>query len=289
MKNKNSFSNQRFYWAIYACVIIIALIAGANIYFNLVSFKPKNLDIVKNTEIPKKILTQTNSEVRPVVNTKPEKYLAPEDKKIFRYNSPLKNTKNPDQIKKLDPVQIQDHIKQDTQKKPSDDIQKNQPNPKQISNIKNSARNNIQNNSCFFDETQKMSWPVSGKILMDYNSEKLIYDKTLDQYRTNDSLSIAAKIGDQVKAGADGIVKLITKTDEDGNLIIIDHGNNWTSIYSQLQDNLLVNEGDFVKKGQAIGGVNSPTKYGVLLGSHLDFKVTHNDSSINPKNLLARD
>ena len=196
-----------------------------------------------------------------------------------------KTKKNPDQIKKID----SDQIKNDTPKKPKKSVQTKQPNPSQVSNIKNQTQNKEQNNFCFFDGTQKMSWPIYGKILMDYNPENLIYDKTLDQYRTNDSLSISAKIGDQVKASADGVVQLITKTDEDGNLIIIDHGNNWTSVYSQLQDDLLVNEGDFVKKGQAIGGVNSPTKYGVLLGSHLNFKVTHDDSSVNPKTLLACD
>ncbi len=281
MRKNNFFHNKSFYFAIYACLIIIALITGTNIFFNLASSKPKNLASIKKIDLPQKINPEKN-EVKPVLNDKSKNYLTPEDKQIFQYHPPLENKKNPDPIKKLD----QDKIKNSTEKRPA--TEKNAPGKKQIIKTENQSQDHNKTHFCSFDGTQKMSWPVSGKILMDYQPDKLIYDKTLEQYRTNDSLSISAKIGEQVKASADGIVKLITKTDEDGNLIVIDHGNNWTSVYSQLQDNLLVNEGDYVKKGQIIGGVNSPTKYGVLLGSHLDFKITHDDNSVNPKIFLAQ-
>ena len=281
MKKNIFFQNKSFYFAIYACIIIITLITGVNIYRNLISSQPKNLASINKINLPQKINSEKD-EIRPVLNDKSKNYLTPEDKKNFQYHPPLENKKNPNPIKKLG----QDKIKNSTEKKPT--TEKNALEKKQIIKTENQNQDNNQTHFCSFDETQKMLWPISGKILMDYNPDKLIYDKTLEQYRTNNSLSISAKIGDQVKASADGIVKLITKTDEDGNLIMIDHGNNWTSIYSQLQDNLLVNEGDYVKKGQIIGGVSSPTKYGVLLGSHLDFKITHDDNSVNPKIFLAQ-
>ena len=126
-----------------------------------------------------------------------------------------------------------------------------------------------------------------GEIVMDYDDQNLVYDKTLEQYRTNDCISLAAQIGEQVKAAADGIVKSVLNTPESGNTIILDHGNGWSTTYSQLQDDLLVNQGDTVKKGQVIGGVGSPTKYGILLGSHLDFRVAHNDSYVNPKSIMV--
>ena len=283
MKKNIFFQNKSFYFAIYACIIIIALITGANIYFNLIASRPKNIASIKKIDLPQKINSEKDK-VLPVLNDKSKNYLTPEDKKIFQYHPPLQNKTGPDSIQKSDQNQIKENIQEKSE------TEKNTPtkNPTKKQIIKTENQDNNQTHFCSFDETKKMSWPVSGKILMDYNPDKLIYDKTLEQYRTNDSLSISAKIGDQVKASADGIVKLITKTDEDGNLIIIDHGNNWTSIYSQLQDNLLVNEGDYVKKGQIIGGVNSPTKYGILLGSHLDFKITHDDNSVNPKIFLAQ-
>ena len=50
--------------------------------------------------------------------------------------------------------------------------------------------------------TDKMAWPVSGNVLMEYSTEALIYDETLDQYRANDSMSIGAASGEAVVAAA---------------------------------------------------------------------------------------
>jgi murein DD-endopeptidase MepM/ murein hydrolase activator NlpD len=137
-----------------------------------------------------------------------------------------------------------------------------------------------------FSEEAKMTWPVLGEIVMDYSDSHAIYDKTLDQYRTNDTLCISADIGSQVLASAEGVVVKTTNTKENGNLVVIDHGNGWTTTYSQLQDGVLVKEGDVVKKGQVIGGVSGPSIYSVLLGNHVGFKVAKDSVPINPMSVL---
>jgi len=139
-----------------------------------------------------------------------------------------------------------------------------------------------------FVEGSSMFWPVDGEIVMDYSVDHTIYDKTLEHFRTNASISIAAPVGTQVKAASDGVVKSVTSTRETGNTVVIDNGNGWLTTYSQLQDQVLVNEGDVVKAGQVIGGVNNPTLYKVLLGSHLDFSVSKDDASVDPKTVLAK-
>ena len=53
-------------------------------------------------------------------------------------------------------------------------------------------------------------------------------------------------------------------------------------LYCQLQDGILVKEGQKVKQGQKIGQVAETSMYGVALGDHIDFKVTNNDSSVIP-------
>ncbi len=137
-----------------------------------------------------------------------------------------------------------------------------------------------------FSEDEVMSWPVLGEIVMDYSSEKMIYDKTLEQFRRNDSIAISSDVGSQVKASAEGIVRSVEKSREDGVTVVIDNGNGWSTTYSQLQDGVLVTEGDYVKPGQVIGGVGEPSIYSVLLGSHLDFKVTKDGNAVDPKELL---
>lgn len=139
-----------------------------------------------------------------------------------------------------------------------------------------------------FDDTKEMSWPVIGQVIMDYSVETAIYDKTLEQYRTNDSVCIAAPVGTDVTASAEGIVQSITNDSVNGNSVVINHGNGWMSTYSQLQDNILVTEGEVVCEGDVIGSVGEPSNYSVSLGSHLDFKLTKDDVSTDPKVVLAQ-
>lgn len=138
-----------------------------------------------------------------------------------------------------------------------------------------------------FDDNSKMNWPVLGDVVMDYSVDHVIYDQTLDQYRINDVLCISAEEGSEVRAAADGIVSSVTTTKKDGKKVVIDHGNGWLTTYSQLQDTVLIDVGDVVSKGQIIGGVGSPSIYGVLLGNHLGFAVSKDSRSVNPKDVLA--
>ncbi len=138
-----------------------------------------------------------------------------------------------------------------------------------------------------FDDNDEMIWPVSGQILMDYNIDSAIYDKTLEQYRTNSSICISAPLGTEVSASADGVITSIKKDEEKGVTVSIDHGNGWLSTYSQLQDNVAISEGQTVYKGDIIGNVGKPSKYGAALGPHLEFSVFKDDKATDPKLVLA--
>lgn len=138
-----------------------------------------------------------------------------------------------------------------------------------------------------FDDTKEMSWPVSGQIVMDYSTETAIFDKTLEQYRTNDSICISAPEKTPVLASAEGVVEKVFKDEESGNTIVLNHGNGWLSTYSQLEDNILVAVGQIVDEGEKIANIGSPTSYSLALGPHLDFKITKNDESSDPKLVLA--
>ncbi len=140
-----------------------------------------------------------------------------------------------------------------------------------------------------FDDSKEMTWPLSGQIVLDYSMETAIYDKTLDQYRTNDSVCIAGDVGADVLASAEGKVKSVSKDKENLTSITIEHGNGWMSTYSQLQDNVLVKEGDIVDEGAVIGNISEPSYKSSLLGPHLEFKVAHNDEYTDPKLILAQE
>ena len=121
---------------------------------------------------------------------------------------------------------------------------------------------------------------------MPYSIDHAIYDPTLDQYRTNASISLSAAQGAEVKAAADGKVKEIKEDTEAGNTIVLEHANGWLTTYGQLEDAVSVKKGDAVKQGQVIGSVDAPTKYGAALGSHLEFAMEQNGSPVDPQKKL---
>jgi murein DD-endopeptidase MepM/ murein hydrolase activator NlpD len=127
-----------------------------------------------------------------------------------------------------------------------------------------------------------MAWPILGEIAMAYSRDRVIYDLTLDQWRTNEVLCIAASLGDVITAAADGRVTEIYYSFESGITMTIDHGNGWHTTYSRLGANTIAQIGDVVYMGEPIAYVGDPPIYSILLGHHLGFMVTKDSSSVNP-------
>jgi len=138
-----------------------------------------------------------------------------------------------------------------------------------------------------FTAEDNMHWPVLGDVVMDFAMDRLIYDITLDQWRTNDNLAIAADRGDAVRAAASGVVSNILDSRQFGPTVVIDHGNGWITTYSQLDPDTVVSIGDVVTRGQIIGSVGSPSIFGSLLGYHVNFAITNDDAPIDPNTLLT--
>ncbi|NLK21812.1 MAG: M23 family metallopeptidase [Epulopiscium sp.] len=138
-----------------------------------------------------------------------------------------------------------------------------------------------------FSEATNILWPVSGEIVMDYSSDKLVYDKTLEEYKVHPAVCIAPSEESKVKAVAKGKVEVIKKDPETGITVVINHGNGWRTIYGQLQKDVSVQQDQIVEEGQVIGEIGSPTKYSVLLGQHVYFQVMKDGKPVNPKELLS--
>ena len=135
-------------------------------------------------------------------------------------------------------------------------------------------------------QTDSMAWPVLGDIVMTYSVNHLIFDKTLEQFRTNDNICIGSQLGAPVKAAAAGAVTEVFTTRERGKTVVVDHGNGWRTTYSQLQDEVLVRVGDVVSQGQQIGSVGSPSLFSSQLGYHLAFTVHRDQETVDPRTVL---
>ena len=138
-----------------------------------------------------------------------------------------------------------------------------------------------------FTEDERMSWPVYGDIAMIFSQDSLIWNPTLDQWRTNDDLRISAQEGTPVRAAAAGRVAEIGYDRIYGNFIRIDNGNGWETIFGQLMEGVLVTEGDVVQTGQVLGGVGRPSVSSVLNGHHVSLRVLRDSELVDPKLVLT--
>ena len=88
------------------------------------------------------------------------------------------------------------------------------------------------------------TWPVSGPVVTRFG-------RGATGIR-NDGVKIAVKEGTPILAAADGVVAYVgTGVASLGGLVMIKHGDTWTSIYGHCSQ-LLVQRGQSVKKGQTL-------------------------------------
>ncbi|MEW8973550.1 MAG: peptidoglycan DD-metalloendopeptidase family protein [Tissierellaceae bacterium] len=121
--------------------------------------------------------------------------------------------------------------------------------------------------------------PTYGRITSRFGSRRDPIRKTI---RFHQGVDIANSRGTSVKAAANGKVIFSGYQGSYGKTIIIDHGYGYKTLYGH-NSSLLVNVGDYVKKGQAISKMGSS---GRSTGSHLHFEVHKNDKPIDPFSVL---
>ena len=126
-----------------------------------------------------------------------------------------------------------------------------------------------------------LAWPVNGSVSLQYGSRVHPVFKTKV---FNSGIDITAPAGTPVKAAAPGEVLYQGWLRGFGQVVIIDHGGDLSTVYAHLSS-ASVREGSVVKTGTVIGSVgNSGTdaNYG------LHFEVRENGSAQNPMNYLKR-
>lgn len=136
-----------------------------------------------------------------------------------------------------------------------------------------------------FSEEDGLVWPIVGDVLINYSMDQTIYFPTLDQYKYNPAIVIAAAQGENISAAADGRVTSVSYDPGTGNTVVMELGNGYELTYGQLE-NITVSEGSFVHVGDGIGTVAAPTKYYSMEGTNVYFKLTKDGEPVNPMSKL---
>lgn len=136
-----------------------------------------------------------------------------------------------------------------------------------------------------FAESNGLQRPLEGEALIPFSMNGGVYFSTLDLYKYNPALMLAAQEGTAVYACAAGQVVDIFQDSEIGQAVTMDLGDGYKITYGQLKGlNVALNS--YVNSGDMIGSVAAPTKYFIREGANLYLKLTQNEEPVDPELLF---
>lgn len=125
--------------------------------------------------------------------------------------------------------------------------------------------------------------PVEGEIIKKFAKTSLVYSNTLGEWVTHNGIDIKADKTTVVKAAEEGTVKSIKNDPRYGLTIVIEHTNDYTTVYSNLLSAEFVVVGEKVEKGQTIGTVGNTATFEIADEPHLHFEILHNSENLDPE------
>lgn len=124
--------------------------------------------------------------------------------------------------------------------------------------------------------------PVEGDIVREYAKDNLIYSATLEEWTTHMGIDIKAEKTTVVKAAEAGTIKSIKNDPRYGLTIVIEHEDNFQTVYANLLTSEFVVEGEKVEKGQSIGTVGNTAVFEIADEPHLHFEVLKDALPVDP-------
>jgi septal ring factor EnvC (AmiA/AmiB activator) len=120
-----------------------------------------------------------------------------------------------------------------------------------------------------------LGWPVQGKVISYFGPQK---NGKFNIPTFQSGIDIQAERGEPVRAVAQGYTIFSSWFNGFGNMIIIDHGRHYYTVYAHLEEAFKF-KGDRVEKGEVIATLGDS---GSLLGPALHFEVRHHGKPTDP-------
>ena len=136
-------------------------------------------------------------------------------------------------------------------------------------------------------QKQYFMLPVSGEIQEEYSNRELVKSVTMGDWRTHNGVDIACETNTNVRCFSDGVVKEIVDDKLWGMTVRMEHPNGYVSVYSGLNPDVMVEEGQKVEIGDVIGTTNGSPAIEIGQEPHLHFEVIKNGVTVDPIKLIS--
>lgn len=130
--------------------------------------------------------------------------------------------------------------------------------------------------------------PVAGSVIKGHSLTIPVFSTTLEEWRVHSGIDISCDEGAEVFAAFDGTVSEVYTDPLLGCTVVIDHGSDVKSIYSNLvNDDTLAAVGTKINAGDSIGTVGDTSLSELAEEPHLHFEVSVNGVKADPLEYIS--
>ncbi|WP_312699669.1 M23 family metallopeptidase [Sedimentibacter sp.] len=135
------------------------------------------------------------------------------------------------------------------------------------------------------DNLNTMKLPLEGEVIREFTMDDLIYYEAIGEWRVHRGVDI--KPGDtlMIESALAGTVESVNTSEIMGTEIVIDHGNNIKTVYSNLVT-ANVKVGEKIQQGHVIGNVGKTAGIESSDGAHLHFELLVDGKNVNPMDYI---
>ena len=130
----------------------------------------------------------------------------------------------------------------------------------------------------------KLKWPVKGEIVGKFGNVK---NEKLNTITENLGIDILTSSNEKVYSVLDGVILTITNIRNFGDIVILDHGAGYYSVYSNLK-NINVFEGQYIDTYTHIGSVELGSNFNYPNQHVFNFQIWSNEKKLNPELWLKK-
>ena len=135
-------------------------------------------------------------------------------------------------------------------------------------------------------DLKSMKVPLAGELIREFTIDDLVYYEAIGEWRVHKGIDIKPKDTLLIESALKGKVEAVNNSEITATEIIIDHGNNVKTLYSNLIS-ANVQAGDTVKKGQVIGNLGKTVSIESAEGTHLHFELIVDGKHVNPLDYIT--
>lgn len=152
------------------------------------------------------------------------------------------------------------------------------------SNTTNNTPTNVTTENKVTETKKEITFikPTEGEIICGFAKDNLIYSETLKEWITHTAIDIKADKTSVIKAASAGVIKSIVNDPRYGLTVVIEHDDNYETVYSNLLTAEFVVEGEEVEQGQTIGTVGNTAAFESNMESHLHFELLKDGEYLDP-------